>query len=61
MCFDVLFPSPPIHFNSWKLLHSNSFLPDLFHSVLLVVLEAFHFDHETLEKQLKRIQNNGNV
>ncbi|XP_048356593.1 small subunit processome component 20 homolog isoform X1 [Sphaerodactylus townsendi] len=30
-------------------------------SVLVMVLEAFHFDHETLEKQLKMIENKAAV
>ncbi|XP_038612128.1 small subunit processome component 20 homolog [Tachyglossus aculeatus] len=30
-------------------------------SVLVTVLEAFHFDRETLEKQMEQIQNKGNA
>lgn len=32
-----------------------------FFSLLETVLEAFHFDHETLEKQLTTIENQGEL
>lgn len=32
-----------------------------FFSLLETVLEAFHFDHETLEKQLVTIENQGEL
>lgn len=28
-----------------------------FNSLLVIVLEAFHFDHKTLEEQMRKIQN----
>lgn len=30
---------------------------NFFNSLLVIVLEAFHFDHKTLEEQVRKIQN----
>ncbi|XP_068951330.1 small subunit processome component 20 homolog [Petaurus breviceps papuanus] len=41
-------------------LHTGQINQKLGVSLLVTVLEAFHFDHETLEKQMEKIQNEEN-
>ncbi|XP_072511808.1 small subunit processome component 20 homolog [Notamacropus eugenii] len=42
-------------------LHTGQINQKLGVSLLVTVLEAFHFDHETLEKQMEKIQNEENT
>ncbi|KAM8982078.1 small subunit processome component 20 homolog [Sarcophilus harrisii] len=42
-------------------LHTGQINQKLGVSLLVIVLEAFHFDHETLEKQMEKIQSEENA
>lgn len=49
------YAASPFWVESWSLFVFS------FHSLLETVLEAFHFDHKTLEKQLVTIENQGEL
>lgn len=43
--------------HKWCESNKHFCVPSFFNSLLVIVLEAFHFDHKTLEEQVRKIQN----